>query len=163
MPIIKCRQCGKEVYKSPSAVLPQGNCCSFECVGANSSMIRRKKIGYKPWGTNYDNLYRTYGERAKARGKKFLISKDKFAYMTKQNCYYCGVEPSTVYPASGYVYNGIDRFDNDGDYVDGNVVTCCKGCNYGKRQMTINQFVEWIERVKKHFIDSGKAYAGVDI
>jgi hypothetical protein len=46
-----------------------------------------------------------------------------------------------------YTYSGIDRLDNNIGYVSGNCVPCCSVCNYAKRDMTVDQFKNWIKRI----------------
>ena len=57
---------------------------------------------------------------AVTRNLKFTISADQFREITKQNCYYCGQNPSTIQTGKThygeYVYNGIDRIDNNIGY-----------------------------------------------
>jgi hypothetical protein len=56
------------------------------------------------------------------------------------DCYYCGKAPA----------NGIDRIDSSRKYEKGNVVSCCSTCNYGKREMSTDEFLSWIRRVYEH-------------
>ena len=37
--------------------------------------------------------------------------------------------------------NGIDRVDNKKCYVSGNVVSCCKFCNYAKNMNILEEFM----------------------
>ena len=46
---------------------------------------------------------------------------------------------------STYIYNGIDRIDSDKGYKIGNVVSCCKQCNYAKGKQSQPNFIEWIK------------------
>lgn len=52
----------------------------------------------------------------------------------------------------GYVYNGLDRRNNNKGYTHDNIVPCCKPCNYAKRDMNIEEFRNWVRRVYKNFI-----------
>lgn len=106
----------------------------------------------------FNGLLKSYRISAKNRNLQFLLSKDTFRELTKTNCFYCGANPSAIRRAQKqtlngeYVYNGIDRVDNSIGYVDGNVVACCKNCNYAKRQMGIGEFLTHIKRIyDKHF------------
>jgi len=58
------------------------------------------------------------------------------------DCHYCGSKPNP--------YNGIDRVDNKISYEIGNVVPCCKTCNFAKHTMSESEFFDWISRVSKH-------------
>lgn len=109
-------------------------------------------------------ILRKYKSSAKRRGYIFEISEPMFIDMIKQNCFYCDVEPSTVrlYQSYDYgdrtlTYNGIDRVDNSKGYISGNIVTCCQKCNMAKREMTANEFQEWVKKVyNKMFNDQSK-------
>lgn len=41
------------------------------------------------------------------------------------------------------IYNGIDRIDNAKGYTIENSVTCCKRCNFAKRNMSYDEFISW--------------------
>jgi len=78
-----------------------------------------------------------------------------------QNCYWCGVPPSSTHKdhlrtgkiMSGLVikYNGVDRVDNSKGYTVENSVPCCKYCNRAKNDMTVTQFMEWNKRIYNTF------------
>lgn len=103
------------------------------------------------------NLYLIYKRGARIRGLTFLLSLDNFRYLTKQNCHYCGTEPCNPTTSSGtqqrngeYVYNGIDRIDSSKGYETDNMVTCCKICNYAKRDISYDKFIDWINKLVKY-------------
>jgi hypothetical protein len=50
----------------------------------------------------------------------------------------------------GVKFNGIDRKNNAIGYIVGNVLPCCKLCNYAKRTMGYNEFLNWVNRVYKN-------------
>lgn len=43
--------------------------------------------------------------------------------------------------------NGIDRVDNSLGYILSNVVSCCKICNYMKKDLSEQEFQDQCERV----------------
>ena len=101
----------------------------------------------------FNSLLRGYKSAAKRRGLKFELSREEFVALTKRSCYYCGVDPHTVYSAGHhyingtYVYNGIDRIDNDKDYTSSNVVPCCFACNRAKMDTPYDDFICWLDRI----------------
>lgn len=108
-----------------------------------------------------------YKRGATLRGYDFKITKEMFRELTKGKCFYCGVEPSTYLYSQrqngGYTYNGIDRVDNNKGYVIGNVVSCCKKCNFAKKSMDKINFINWVWNIsnntsKKEIIE----YVGFD-
>ena len=57
-----------------------------------------------------------------------------------------------MYNGSVITYNGLDRLDNSKLHYYNNVVACCKYCNYGKRERSLNEFMSWIDRIKNKWI-----------
>ena len=102
-------------------------------------------------------LLSTYKTGAKKRGYKFKLTDKEFFNLTSQNCHYCGSEPKSVkkYKYKGetkaeYIYNGVDRKDNDLGYVPGNCLPCCTMCNRMKMAIVYQEFIEHIERISAH-------------
>ena len=102
------------------------------------------------------NLISNYKSRANRCNIEFAISKRLFAKLTKQRCYYCGTKPSQIYVYNRkhlrhvykpIIYNSIDRINSSLGYVDGNVVPCCKLCNYMKKDYTIEIFIKHCKKV----------------
>lgn len=104
-----------------------------------------------------NDLYQRYFKRAKINGLEFSLSRDEFQTITSAPCEYCGDKPSTVREKSNYngiyVYNGIDRIDNDAGYVISNVASCCKHCNYAKKDRSVADFIAWAKRIAKLNMD----------
>lgn len=53
-----------------------------------------------------------------------------------------------------FVYNGIDRIDSSHGYTKDNIVTCCKICNKMKMDMSLDNFIEQIYKIKEHYINT---------
>ncbi|KKM82442.1 hypothetical protein LCGC14_1319520 [marine sediment metagenome] len=100
-----------------------------------------------------NGILREYKRHAKERKLDWRLTENQFNRITKENCFYCGVEPAQIRKPSKsngvYVYNGIDRMDNTKGYTEDNCVTCCGRCNRAKDTMPFEEFVEWIFRVAK--------------
>lgn len=80
-----------------------------------------------------------YRGNAKTRGREFDLPRRLFEDLLTDNCFYCGHAPDPI--------NSIDRVDNDGGYVEDNVVTACNFCNQAKHTHTRAEFEEWAKRV----------------
>ena len=129
-----------------------------------SDSHKGKPSGHRlPFGeASFNLLYYTYLKSAEYRGIEFSIDKDEFKRITKEVCFYCGAEPSQIMNNSSpqkqlygdWIYNGIDRIDDDFGYVAGNVVTSCKKCNYAKQGMTTNEFINHIKKIYHYQIDT---------
>ena len=94
--------------------------------------------------------------RAIKRGIEWGMTTEQVQRLTKQNCFYCGHPPShsKKHPNYNgeYVYNGLDRVDNNKGYMPGNVVPCCRVCNRMKGTMGVEDFVDHIERIKIYLV-----------
>lgn len=98
-------------------------------------------------------LHANYREAAKNRGIKWDLTKEQFYQLTQGDCLYCGVKPSQVYSHKEphkFIYNGIDRVDSGQGYSPTNCVSCCGLCNIGKMDHSVDEFLEWVERVHTH-------------
>lgn len=105
------------------------------------------------------SLLREYKNSAKSRNLEFKLSRKEFENITQGACIYCGCAPSQSTKLYGrgknkwrieYIYNGIDRIDNLKGYVSGNVASCCKFCNYSKRNRTKEQFLSWVDKIYEY-------------
>lgn len=98
-------------------------------------------------------VYRAYKKSAEKRTYPFTLTLEQFKILTKSNCFYCGMAPSTLATTgnsfSNYTYNGVDRKNNKLGYELENCVTCCKTCNLAKHTKTFDEFMEWINQLIK--------------
>lgn len=96
-------------------------------------------------------LYNSYKKSAENRGLLFAITKNDILNYVQEPCFYCGTIGSNKLkrPRRNAIvyYNGIDRKDSAKGYEEGNMVTCCKTCNYAKSDMTIDEFYKWIDNL----------------
>lgn len=99
-----------------------------------------------------------YIRGAKTRGVNWSLLDEDFDEVTSGTCYYCGEPPSKIQkvtykagsPDSIFIYNGIDRVNNDIGYVPGNVVPCCTICNFAKCSLSFREFMGWVARLVKY-------------
>ncbi len=82
---------------------------------------------------------------------------DDFMKLSQENCYYCNAEPGNLFNVAkgkkksalstiaqaDFIYNGLDRVDSSKTHTLDNVVTCCKHCNYAKRERSQEEFLKW--------------------
>ena len=94
-------------------------------------------------------VWNRYKSNARIRGIAFELTRDQFRSVITQNCYYCGEMPSNPEKTGEgtFLFNGIDRINNDLNYSFENSISCCKICNHAKRQMTATEFIHWVARV----------------
>ena len=149
--------CGNEVSVQTNS-LTHGRTRSCGCY---------KKVCERNYKTDYlikdrkEALYRKGYTQLKNRhinalgfSESTLISFDEWKLLVSKPCVYCGKEHSReLYdPKSDTVLkiNGIDREDNTRGYERGNVVSCCYDCNIAKSDMSLEKFVELLERLSKN-------------
>ena len=99
-------------------------------------------------------LYRHYKRNAKHRSLCWELTEEQFKTLTSLPCHYCGTEPQQVTKYEryngNYVYNGLDRKDNEEGYSLGNIVPCCSGCNYLKFSKSYGEFLGQIKGIAMH-------------
>lgn len=114
------------------------------------------KIAYGEAAFNY--LYGTYKCNAAKRGIEWALTKDEFRVITKSNCYYTGLPPSTITRRQGgdYVYNGVDRVHNNEGYTLDNSVPCNSRINKMKMDLPYSDFIELCNMVSKTIAAKGE-------
>jgi hypothetical protein len=83
---------------------------------------------------------------AKSKGLPVTITFAQAVQLFRSDCYYCGHEA----PMAGYGYR-VDRLDNSKGYEPGNVVACCKPCNFAKCTDTPAEFIRKCHRVASFY------------
>lgn len=158
--LCKC-SCGNTTEVATSD-LNSRNTQSCGCL--NIDKIRQRVLGQtwsrKPPGeAGLNRLFRVYKTDAKYRNYQFNLTKDEFKILTSQNCHYCNSSPETKkygstkgatkegLEHSAYVYNGIDRKDNNLGYFLDNCVTSCFKCNKLKGTYSYEEFLEIIRSI----------------
>jgi hypothetical protein len=89
---------------------------------------------------------------------------EQFFKKSQLNCYYCNNTPENKQNLACYdkrsskeairdgyfIYNGLDRLDNNKAHSDNNTVPCCWHCNYSKRDKSFEEFKKWVSRLHKN-------------
>ncbi len=130
---------------------------SCGCLQKEKASSANKKFSTNP---ALRKLIDSYRNSAKRRGWNFNLSVELSDKFFSKNCHYCNSGPSLIFKEYNgkytYKYNGIDRINNNKDYTEDNIVTCCKICNYSKNEMSIGDFFEWIKKIYNHSILGNK-------
>lgn len=146
----KC-ECGKEVIRDGSKVRYRfqrnvDQSCGCSALG-RVNLHARKKYGEAAANKVFDN----YKRNASKKSLDFKLTKEQALDLMSKKCYYCGCKPSRVMSSKKlygeFVYNGIDRLNNDKGYTLSNTVPCCTYCNYKKSNDNFEEFKEWIDKV----------------
>lgn len=130
-------------------------CLNNEQRSKNIKNVQSKNAKYSPIEASARNVWRvSYKE----------MPFDDFYYLSQLNCHYCGESPSNRQNSAtkassanrkenGYfIYNGLDRINNNQPHSKENCVPCCKYCNYSKRERSTEDFKNWIIKAYTHFI-----------
>jgi len=132
---------------------PRARWCNRTCRRRTRAAQHRASIRYHRLdeGT-YAQLFRSYSASASKRRLDFLLTRPAFDRLVVGSCRYCGDGPSNVLTRCGmrFLYNGIDRLDNNRGYVHGNVCSCCIVCNRAKSTLSYDDFMTWISRVHEN-------------
>jgi len=112
------------------------------------------RLKYPKGEAAFNKLWGHYKQNAKKRGHKFSLLKRDFRRLTSYPCYYCGAIPNQVMRpkcsrSGNYIYNGLDRVDNNKGYTLDNAVPCCYICNKAKGSLSQDEFVIWIHKLIK--------------
>lgn len=123
--------------------------------GCKGNRITRKNIHDFYRKLILSRVYSKYKYGAKRRNYTFNLSEFFFNDLVSSNCYYCNHPPLSIKYLQNnkdyYIYtNGIDRKDNSIGYIESNSVSCCKICNYAKNIVPHNEFLQWINYIKKN-------------
>jgi hypothetical protein len=150
--LCKC-SCGNE-KEIRSDMLKSGTTKSCGCLQKETCSNLAKKYNKNKLFEDrtlaaFNQLYGNYKYSAKRRNYIFELTKEEFKNLTKQKCYYCDTEPIQIHKCNSsiYIYNGIDRINNDLGYNINNCVPCCGDCNKLKYQKSFSDYVEYIKRV----------------
>ena len=91
-----------------------------------------------------------YNTKASAskRGYSFELTLDEISSLSQQVCTYCGKEPEQFLSSfPNFIYNGLDRLDNNIGYLESNVVPCCFICNKMKGVLNEGEFMEHLNKI----------------
>lgn len=150
----KC-ECGYEYHARYTELMKRD---SSKCI---CHIVEKSKLGASFRKTQYSNasetnasinaIYHTYRSGSSRRNLIFDLTPEEAFKLFIDECFYCGAEPSKVSRATStspqFLYNGIDRYDNEKGYYMGNVVTCCTICNKAKSIMHGDDFIKWTKKI----------------
>lgn len=133
--------CGKErVVRTTRLRLGIVNMCGAcaKTAASKRGAETRRKLSDEDRVTN--DRYSIYKQNAKRRGIAFDIHLSLFSSLVKRSCIYCGTNDRV----------GIDRVDNSLGYFSANCDPCCADCNYAKREMSNESFLNLVARIYAH-------------
>lgn len=106
---------------------------------------------------NFNIIYKRYIRNAQKRNYVFDLTKEEFRILILSNCHYCNSPPNSIENTKNtnghFLYNGIDRKDNEIGYVLQNCLSCCSDCNWLKGASSYDFFIEKVIKIAKNFKD----------
>jgi hypothetical protein len=98
-------------------------------------------------------MYSSYKSQCKIAKKDFLLSFEEFKELVNSQCFYCGEIPLKIRFIANKTkqkpLNGIDRVNNSIGYVLSNCVSCCTICNFMKKMLTKEDFLNQVDKIYK--------------
>lgn len=101
--------------------------------------------------------YSRLKHQARRRNLAVTLSFSSFSSLVKSPCNYCGKKGSKskldydkhkqIISDLVLFLNGIDRIDSTMGYTEENSVSCCTTCNTAKRDLNLQHFIDWLEKV----------------
>jgi len=158
----KC-DCGNETIISANE-LKNGriSCgCALEEFRKNILGKQARERMSLPFGeSSFNALYAGYKDRSKKKKREFTLTREEFREITSRDCFFCGIKPLQIFSKGKkhrnghYLHNGIDRINSSKGYINGNVLPCCEICNKAKRDLSLDEFLNWINRIIKFRYDN---------
>jgi hypothetical protein len=149
-----CRCICGAIRLRPTGQIVSGH--SKSC-GKKGCLVRSKISSGEQAGRK--RVIQHYRQNSKNYNHVFCLSEKQLDKLFKGKCFYCGCNPKNTIGSqykfndkTVFTYNGIDRKDAKKGYVIGNVVSCCSDCNYAKQSLTVNQFIQLVEKIYEHRI-----------
>ena len=121
----ECTECGNQF----NTVNAHKYTCSEKCYKAHhykhrqTPEARERREQWKLTTGRYSALKK----RIKHKAFSYVMKEEAYLKIIKENCYYCGVKHWGIEKGVG-----LDRLDNNIEYLESNVVSCCGKCNRSK-------------------------------
>jgi hypothetical protein len=149
--------CGKEL-QCLSGTLISNRVHSCGCLTREKCIEKERLRIEDPWSVDMNKYVVRLGYRPTLQ--PWVLTVEQYESLVTSSCYYCGIPP-LQYPTEptlrehGLRKNGIDRVDSSKGYILENCVPCCKQCNFEKRALSQEDFIENIRRRFDHLSKKG--------
>lgn len=159
-------ECGNTTNSISTHSLISGNTKSCGCWNEEVQSQKAYKLiegrrQYEPQIASARRVWKRYCWRDNQ-----CLDFDNFLKISQQNCFYCGIKPSTQFNnfdhTNGsiksikeglFIYNGMDRIDSGKHHTTDNVLPCCTLCNRSKSNCSIEDFLYRVNNLQvKDFI-----------
>lgn len=99
---------------------------------------------------SFNKVLKYYKTNAARKNLEFNLNPSEFKTIIMKDCHYCGVQPAAYFKkdfANGnFIYNGIDRKDNNEGYTLNNSLPCCNIWNRAKSALMYDEFISYTQR-----------------
>lgn len=113
-------------------------------VKITQNYVKRNKEKVSNYNKLFDKTYkgrlRTYLNSAKKRNCDFTLSSEDFFHILSKPCSYCGSDTKI----------GVDRINNLLGYTKENSTSCCATCNYMKKNLSFNEFINHVKKISNY-------------
>ena len=162
----KCEcECGKKITAKAKNLL-SGKTKSCGCLNTEKRRIQANKISKARAYTNPNEASAREAFKASYCDEGDTITFETFLELSQKPCFYCGAQPNNCfnkyrgkitcsradYEAAKFIYNGLDRVDNNLPHTQENCVPCCPQCNTAKCDKSQQDFLDWAEQVYQFLI-----------
>lgn len=108
----------------------------------------KMKVANQKRCENIEYAYGNYKRTAELKQLDFELSEEEFNKIVKTECSYCGIMQDKG-------FNGIDRVNSLVGYISENCVSCCATCNFMKKCLDKQTFLQRIEHIMTYnkFVD----------
>lgn len=144
---VSCQECVDKAEASRQEIKEQGICTSCRKepvvegrIYCSSCLERSRWLSLNRRNKNPLTKFEHNKNAAIKIGREWHLSFEQFKSLIESDCAYCGQSPN------GWL-NGVDRVDNNKEYVIGNCVSCCKMCNYMKSTFSRERFLAQVEKI----------------
>ena len=156
-----CENCGFLTRVFTSSALLYGRSVTCGQCDYSQATERARKSYVHEYERGLHRLIRNYKNSAKKREYEWLLTDDQALKLFLGSCAYCGAPPQRnsgkgmgLRDWGEFMYNGIDRVNNEPYYRLDNTVSCCADCNVAKRMMTKDAFLALVSKIYNHSIAS---------
>lgn len=123
---------------------------------------RISKTSKNPREAHLNLIISRYKASSRNKGLEFNLTNEEFSLISTRDCHYCGESPKSrfkdythSYRYNGeFLYNGIDRINNEIGYAIDNCLPCCSSCNRAKHTKTYEEFTQYLNRVYKFIVSN---------
>lgn len=145
--------CYRRYKQKQENELGREKCLELRAERMRSYRETHPEIMKKMYERTYNNpIHRIAAYKRVAIGKnlKWELSDEVATNLFMMPCYYCGKD------ATKEKINGIDKIVYDGDYIEDNVLACCKVCNMMKNCLDLMVFICRCIHISEYYLTEGE-------